>query len=289
MANTTPTVHNPTNFDPADYMVLEYLDNQPPQFNPSIRDVEEFAQLRELWKAQMVALYGADYSAKIHRCVHCGNGNVRWITAVRHIPTGNVVTFGAHCTDRLNFANRADWKLADLKRRAAATHQRMMLWQQREAFLAAHPDVADVLAVLDQPVHSANTFAQSIVGSLNRYGNLTERQMTALLTSVARDKERAARMEAEAQEPKGTAPTGRMEIRGVVLSTKTVESQWGYQRKMLLKVVTPGLHHNSKVWLTIPGGADVEREQEIAVTATWTPSEDDPSFGFGKRPILSAA
>lgn len=273
----TATVHNPVHFEPADYEVQDYLDNKRPQYFG--QGIEAFEEEVKGWQADMVRTFGADYAKKIHHCVHCGNGNIRWITAVLHVPTQEVVVFGSDCTERLGFANRLAWKLAQLQSRAAAGHARMKVWKQRVAFLEANPDVQAVIDLMKEPVHAQNTFVADVLRKLDRYGSLSVAQVNALRPSLQRDIERADRVAVEATEVKGDAPEGRAEVTGQVLSIKGVEGFYGTQTKMLMK-----LENNSKVWLTAPGNGDYHRGDVIVVRATFERSNDDKSFGFGKRP-----
>jgi len=275
-----PTVHNPTNFDPAAYEVEDYLDNCPPEYSGG--PVDGFAASRELWKADMIRALGEDYARKSHRCVHCGNGRVRYITVCLHRPTGERVVFGADCTARLGFADRFAFKLAQLKSKAEAGHARLKVWNARVAFLEAHPAVAQAVEQLASPVHNRNFFAMDVVAKLNQYGSLSERQVEALVASLARDVATEARKAAEATVVRGAAPTGRTTVSGVILSIKTVSGDYGDTDKMLVEVTGT----RAKVWVTVPGAADVHRGDAVTVTATWTVSKDDASFAFGKRPIL---
>ena len=279
MTTTTATVHNPTNFEPSDYAVVDYLDNKRPQYCGG--DVDAYREDIKMWEADMRAVLGADWIKKIHRCVHCGNGNVRWITAVKHAPSGETVVFGSDCTERLGFANKVAFKLALLQSRADTQAKNFKLYQAKVAFLAANPAIADALVRINEPVHARNSFAKDVLGKLAVYGSLSARQIECVLSSMQRDIERAASQAVEAVEPKGDAPSGRADVSGVVLTIKTQESDYGSVTKMLLK-----LDNNSKVWLTVPAGADLNRGDRCTVRATFTVSNDDKSFAFGKRPIV---
>jgi hypothetical protein len=274
------TIHNPTNFEPADYDVIDYLDNKPPQFYG--QDTEAFELELKWHRDEMARTFGADWQKKIHHCIHCGNGNVRWITAVLHKPTNETVVFGADCTERLGFANRQAWKLAQLKSKAEAGHQRIKVWKKREAFVAAHPEVALALEAVKQPLHAGNLFVIDVLAKLNTYGDLSDRQVAAIVKSLAGDQQRADRKAAEALEVKGDAPTGRQTVTGTVLTVKAQDTDFGIVKKMLLK-----LANNSKVWLSVPSGAgDLHQGDVVKVTATFQVSRDDVHFSFGKRPYL---
>lgn len=273
----TSTVHNPTNFEPRDYEVEDYLDNRRPVYFG--QSIPEFERETADWTAEMVRTFGPDYAKKIHHCIHCGNGSVRWITAVRHLPTNDVVVFGAVCTDRLGFANKHAFKLAQLQARAEARKVRFTMWTKRQAFLTANPAIADALTHIDEPVHAKNFFAKDVLAKLDRFGSLSDKQVSAVVASLARDVSFAARHAAEAAEVKGDAPNGRATVTGLVLSVKAKESQYGVTLKALIK-----LTNNAKVYVTAPGG--IERGDTVTIKATWTVSNDDKSFAFGSRPTL---
>lgn len=278
MANT---IHNPAQFDPSNYEVVDYADNRRPSYMG--QTAKEYEQEVEWWKHDMLRLFGSDWATKIHRCVHCGATNIRWITAVRHIPTGEVVVFGAICTDRLGFANRMAFKLAQLQAKADAQKVRFVIYEKRQAFLADHPELAKAIETIDDPIHAKNFFAKDVVAKLNRWGSLSDAQVNAVIASLKRDHEFAARKAAEAQEVVGDAPTGRQTVTGTVLSVKDVESMYGITEKMLIK-----LENNAKVWVTVPGAVSVQRGNTVTVTATWTVSDKDNGFAYGKRPVVSA-
>lgn len=272
-----PTVHNPSNFEPRDYEVEDYLDNQRPQFFGQDGYEQELAY----WKADMERILGADWRAKSHHCVHCGNGSVRWITAVRHLPTNEVVVFGAVCTDRLGFANKVAFKLAQLQARAEARKVKFTIYRKREQYLTDNPLIKQALAEIDQPQHAKNFFAQDVLRKLDQYGTLSTRQAECVIESLRKDNEAVVRRAIEAAEPKGDAPSGRVEVTGTVLTVKEQESQWGIAFKMLLK-----LANNSKVWLTCTDSS-IQRGDTVTVKATFEVSRDDKSFAFGKRPIVN--
>ena len=67
-----------------------------------------------------------------------------------------------------------------------------------------------------------------------------------------------------------------------MVSVKLHESQFGVAWKMVIL-----LDSGSKVWLTVPNSVNEPqelRDKRVKVTATFTPSNDDPTFAFGKRP-----
>lgn len=84
---------------------------------------------------------------------------------------------------------------------------------------------------------------------------------------------------AEREAAKRPVVEGRHEIQGAVLTVKVQESQFGSSLKMLVEV------DGYKVWGTVPADLyGVDRGDRVAFTATVEASDDDPSFGFFKRP-----
>jgi hypothetical protein len=75
------------------------------------------------------------------------------------------------------------------------------------------------------------------------------------------------------------APVGRQTIKGVVVKTKTVESQFGVNFKMVVK------GDGFMVYGSIPSSIlSVEAGDTVQFTATFEQSKDDQTFGFFKRP-----
>ena len=214
----TPTVHNPKNFEPSDYEVVDYLDNNRPLFFG--QDIPSYEQEVKWWETEMLNTFGADWRKKIHHCVHCGNARVRWITATKHIPSGDVVVFGAICTARLGFADKFAFKLAQLQAKAEAGHAKMKIWNARVKFLAANPAIAEAIEQVKNEIHAKNFFVKDVLSKLNLYGSLSERQVAAVLSSLKRDVDTAASKAVEAAEVKGNAPEGRLTVTGTVLGIK---------------------------------------------------------------------
>jgi hypothetical protein len=127
------------------------------------------------------------------------------------------------------------------------------------------------------------TTLKDIVGKLVRYGSLSDKQM-GFLKSLVSKVENAAVVEAQIKAEAAAAPpvaAGRYVIEGVVVSTKTVDSPFGLQKKMLVK-----LANGQKLWGTVPSSINGEglKGSEVKFVATVSPSKDDHSFGFFSRP-----
>ena len=90
---------------------------------------------------------------------------------------------------------------------------------------------------------------------------------------IQKEKEEAIYASAE------PVPTGRVEVVGTVLGTKVTETRFGPVSKMLVQD-----ERGFKVWGSIPSSLPNPKGEEVRFTATLEASEDDPKFGFFKRP-----
>lgn len=120
-----------------------------------------------------------------------------------------------------------------------------------------------------------------IVRKLVTYGDLSEKQWAFLVSLLDRinnvdDIQAERTAEREGADP---APEGRVQVEGVVLSTRLDESRFGIVEKMLLKD-----DRGFKVWCSVPKAIEVEKGVRVKMVVTLEKSEDDHSFAFGKRP-----
>jgi len=159
----------------------------------------------------------------------------------------------------------------------------------------------------DDPNHKPENFAESLFDAYHyKYGKLTEGQCEAVRKAIAREAEWKATKKAEwiakAAAERADAPDlpeGRIEITGVIVGEKVVESDFGQVRKITVKD-----DKGYVVYGTIPSAIEVkivdafydnEYKQDenaklkfvgarVTFAAAVTPSKDDPKFGFYKRP-----
>lgn len=124
-----------------------------------------------------------------------------------------------------------------------------------------------------------------------RGGKVTDRT-AGLAASIIPgfDREVARRIEIEARVvPDTLAPQGKQTVRGTILSEKEVPNDWSVAIKWTLL-----LEDGNKVWITAPkkmldtlnaagDGADPVG-QTVEITATFTRSDRDEHFAFGKLP-----
>ena len=159
--------------------------------------------------------------------------------------------------------------------------------------------------LIDDPHHKPENFAESLFDAYHyKYGKLTEGQCEAVRKAIAREAEWKATKKAEwiakAAAERADAPDlpeGRIEITGVIVGEKVVESEFGEVRKITVKddkgyVVygsIPAAIENTIFyeWDLKDDGTDIKQAyvgRRLQFAAAVTPSKDDPKFGFYKRP-----
>lgn len=109
-----------------------------------------------------------------------------------------------------------------------------------------------------------------------------------------REQAEAARQARLAAIPQGTAPSGRVQVKGEVVSVKEYPGFGRYDPptvKILVFVTSPAAHAKTKVFVT--AGAWLEGDpvkgQEVEFVATFEPSPSDPLFAKGTRPSAPKA
>lgn len=121
---------------------------------------------------------------------------------------------------------------------------------------------------------------------LHRYGFLSSKQIEFALKLHSEAQARVAEFRKQSAERAALAdsgvrvPEGRVEIEGVIVSTKQVTTAYGDAVKCTILLPT-----GAKVWGTLPERAGSDRGHRVKFVATVKPSDDDPTFGFYKRPF----
>ena len=120
------------------------------------------------------------------------------------------------------------------------------------------------------------------VSYLIHYGSYSEAHETFFRKMVQEfvDFEKNLLKKQEEYDNAENCPSGKVKITGEILCFKNQESFYGYTLKMLVQD-----EKGYKVWGTVPKSLDEARKGDIVeFNATLEPSNDDPKFGFFKRP-----
>lgn len=283
MTKTRTDVHSPTNMDPTDYEFIGAFDNSMP------------------W-----VLEGGDWaleiSRKIHQddrldrsvwqCHHCG-ARIRYFAVMEHTPTGDYIVVGETCLDnRFSLVSKAEF---DRLRKAAALDRAKQRIKTEAAEFVEALDDSDLRNALDRNTDLEDLpltdYGRRVLNDMrntlwNRYGSLTAKQTAFAARLVAEGPaklEEANRIAAEREaEVKVPAPVGKATITGRVIKRADKWTDFGLVYKITIKAETPeGVWFG---WVTEPSKIRTERGDLVTLTATWTRSDNDPSFAFGKRP-----
>ena len=164
-------------------------------------------------------------------------------------------------------------------------------------------NVEDAEAIIAWCAENAerNNFAASLYGAYWDYGKLTEKQCAVVREQIKGNTKRQAEWKAKQAAEAALAepvPAGRHAITGVVLSTREERRSFGYDRSDWCTKILVKDDRGFKVWGTAAGNiCSLKAAQEedgvckgdtVTFTATLTPSDDDPKFGFFKRPSGAA-
>ena len=229
---------------------------------------------------------GGHYSLHAHggNCMVCGNANAIYTVLFYHADTNTYVRMGEICAEKAqcSFGDTNAFRAAVRNAMAAVAGKR-----KAEATL-----VAENLTYAWE-VYNASTEARAtwkyeeftisdMVRKLVQYGSLSEKQYDFMRTLIARIPWRAE-LEAKRAAEKAAAapcPNGRVKVTGTVLKSEMRDTMYGVTHKMLVKAA-----EGFMVWCTVPSGMDASRGAQVTFKATLKPSDDDPKFGFGSRPV----
>jgi hypothetical protein len=219
------------------------------------------------------------------KCSVCG-ANFVYGDVWRHGPTGEFVHQGHTCAAKYEMlADRSAWelKLGRLQAAAAKAVIRARNEEERREFLSANPGLEAALALKDK-----HSILADLGDKFSIYRGLSEKQV-ALALKLAHEVNNP-----EAAEPTVPAPiqSVRQTFRGVVVSVKDQEGQYGTSWKVTVKVQT-----DAGVWLawgTLPASIlDANRAQGrtaralkgavLEMTATLKPGRD-AHFALMDRP-----
>jgi hypothetical protein len=203
---------------------------------------------------------------------------------MKHPKSMKIVEIGETCLE--NRFELATYEFHKLRKAAQLDRQAQRIKALVADFVEANPDLAFMAdkTMESFPLTSRNnSFVLDVSRKLRNYGELSDRQVEAVRNAVKRDAERETREAAQAAEraAAGPVPAGdKVDIEGTVVGRKFHENDYGVSYKLTVK-----LANGSCVWFTEPSRIEVSVGDEIKCRlSTITASDDNESFGFGKRP-----
>jgi hypothetical protein len=274
---TRTDIHRPSapEFDPEAYDCVGVFDLHPEEGDNRARAEEVNRQL-----ALGNTFRGAPHGTG--QCGHCG-AHIRYAALMVHTATKTLLYVGEQClTNRFEALTKAQFR--QLREDARLNREKRTRQERIDAFIAVHPEAK---AILDY--EGDNTFVGDIQYKLRRYTELSDRQVEAAVRAIARDAEHAARQVARASQEEAlresgvSCPTGRATVTGEVIAVKWVAG-FGYNAPDTKKLVVKS-DEGWKVYVTAASSIyDADKGTRVRFTCNVTPSDDDPLFGFGKRP-----
>jgi hypothetical protein len=205
--NARTDIHRPAVLITEDYEYLYAWDSGTPGCLVGIAQSPAWAE----WHAKgPVEVPGREVSSS--QCTHCGAW-IRYVALLRYIPTGQYLYVGETCLD--NRFGRASADFHRLRKQAELDRKEQRILAAWNAYKADHADVD-----WDALYASENGFVRNVLAKGRQYGNLSDRQLSAIQDALVRDAERLVRAAEQALEIKGTVTAGRQVITGLIVSIK---------------------------------------------------------------------
>lgn len=236
------------------------------------------AQGADIWDATQARQHATEDSRFSHRstCDHCG-AVFNYGAAFTNSETGETAIVGNVCAT--NHLNLTAHQYLDKRMRKT-----IKMLKSRFEGEKARANNEKRIAELPEPLRTAINHTHYICTDIRSYfvrkGELSEAQEKLLLKIYSEDMKRKAGEHSVVMpvvEGKGIT------IRGRIVSTKTVESQWGLNTKML---VLDG--RGFKIWTTVPSALFDSGEElkgsHVEFIGNVKASGDDKYFGFAQRP-----
>lgn len=281
MPRTDP--HRPSALDPADYVNIGWADLHPEDGGGYIEPEHRGAPSFE----GNFTRYG--------RCDHCGTGSrLRYANFYLHRPSGEVVTVGTDCAERLDLDTR---QALEFQERARAQGKADRIEDLRRRF----PTAVGVLDAYAEQEHRRSDFLSSLLSQLRRKAALSPKQIMALCDSRVRQLEREAEQrarEAAAPPPAPVPDTDeRVQVTGTIISVKIEDGDYGTTEKMLVQADGYRLWGTRPQSLLVPADEDTgwierdgvmhrpaDRGDRVSFMARVQRSDRDENFGFFSRP-----
>jgi hypothetical protein len=197
-----------------------------------------------------------------------------------HQPTRTYLHIGEDCLDnRFSLDSKTSFQL--LRKEIAAKRKAGRKTEKVAELCEAHPLLTELTYTQPGTTAQGNDFLSDVAFRFLGNGELSEAQIAAVERSIQQGMRWQAQRDAE-QAARKPAPTGRVTVRGVVTSTKWVDTDFGMTEKM--GVLSDDGY---QVWVSVPRDLaehDLARGMRIQFDAKLAPKAEDPTFAYGSRP-----
>ena len=295
MKNTRTDEHRPSVINPDEYEFVAFDHIKIEHFGDCIYIRDQRRTIADHMKRT-----GGTWSKHEHggNCGVCGNANAIYTSLFYHAPSNSYVRVGENCANKLDMS-AGDWNAF---RRSVHNALEALAGKKKAAALLTVEGLEECWTIYATAREGREEqIISDIVSKLVKYGQLSEKQMTflrKLLRDIATRAERDAQRRAE-EASAAPCPTGRVKITGTVLAVKVVEGDFGNTTKILVRDDS-----GFKVWGTRPAIRGplvqesygtrktyicVEKGDRLSFFAAVEPSNDNPKFGFYRRPTKAVA
>lgn len=281
-------IHRPSAINPSEYsfVAFDYI-----KIGGSGNILADCAYLQEQRriKQEHFSRTGGKYSTHEHggNCMICGSVNAIYTATFYHEPSNTYIRAGSDCTDKLYGSAGYSDAAFNIFRKNIQNALEAHAGKKKAQAILAQKDLSRCwsLYISESTEHFKyeEMTIRDIVGKLVTYGSISDKAMGylgTLLSKIDNRTEIEAQRKAE-HDAAADCPSGRIEIVGKVLTVKTPDwaedSAFPVSSKILVQTDS-----GFKVWGSRT--ANFEKGQRVAFRATVTPSQDDPKFGFFKRP-----
>lgn len=272
-------VHSESNLRPDDYRYVAFI-HPLPNVDPLRANQDERAMIAQ--QDKLINMYrerGAKIHGGIFSCDHCG-AHYKWGAMFEHKHTRELLSIGWQCEERRFGLNNAQYERARVEKLIATAKARRGRFAKLVKFCREHREELRILN-LNRRTERDN-FLLDLRAKLHDFCSLSDAQLAwvskAYNNAVARREQR----EAEDAEPKKPVPVteDRVKVEGTVLGTRSEDTQFGYQTKMLVKC------DGFKLWGTMPSQllGVTEKGDKVEFMAKIQRSDKDENFGFFSRP-----
>ena len=275
--------HCPSRIQPEDYqyVAMEYMKTD------SLQDALFLTREREILRSHMERTRGS-WSQHQHggNCMICGAYCI-YMAVFYHPESNSYIRTGMICAEKMHMG--VPYIFRTFRKNVKEARARIAGKAKAEVLLKdagleqAWTIFNQELSEFDVQVQNSALTIRDIVHTVIRYGNLSEKQSNFIRTLIDRI-QRWPEIQAQREREKEAAedcPKGKVEITGEIVSIKVKEGWGGYDRI----VMTVKDDRGFLVWGTLPNNIPSDSKgNRIKFSANVEPSDNDPKFGFFKRP-----